>query len=77
MFIRSFLPYPGDTQATIDYKRQARRAFVTGLKNLGARARVQAGSLQNYSVADVVAIGEEEGDFELPPISEAWDGLEE
>jgi hypothetical protein len=34
MFIRSFLPYPGDTNEVMEYKRRARAVFVQELKKI-------------------------------------------
>ena len=36
MFIHSFLPYPGDTEATVAFKKKQRDAFIRGLKIIGS-----------------------------------------
>lgn len=44
MFIRSFLPYPGDGAEVLALKRIQRQAVLSGLRNVGHRALAQHGT---------------------------------
>jgi hypothetical protein len=64
MFVKSFLPYPGDSPETAALKRRQRGNFIRGLRVIGGSAvgNVGAGStrLQRKDfVDDVIAAGEQ------------------
>lgn len=77
MFIRSFLPYPGDSKAVLATKRQMRTLMLNGLKKLGQRANggqifgSSSEALSEEGIDRVLQIGDEEGDSsDLPPIED-------
>ena len=74
MFVKTFLPYPGDDKGTRELKRKMRGHLVRGLSILGKR--VEAGEAPLFSTSGealensdaIVEIGRQDGESDLPPL---------
>lgn len=78
MFVKTFLPYPGDDKTTRALKRTMRGHLITGLEVLGRRVASGAApmfgdsksALENTDA--IVEIGRQEGEADLPPLELDW-----
>jgi hypothetical protein len=82
MFVRSYLPYPGDDTATRQTKRVMRAHLMNGLRVLASRAQSQvfrssAEALSPEGLQEIQEIGAQSAESSLPPIEEAAAALED